>query len=85
MKQFSLSHQGLDLEVEFDDGAFLWHRVRLIVNGEPVDERAVFWGTTRLRTSRPQPVIVDARAGFFGPQTPVLREDSQSIPFEKSS
>lgn len=85
MKQYALTHEGLSLVVEFDQGPLFWCRARLIVNDEPVDERAVFWGTTRLRTSKPRTVVVDAKAGFFGPKRPVLRDDGGSIRFDKSS
>lgn len=84
MKQFALHHEGLNLEVEFDQGPLFWYRVRLIVNDEPVDERTLFSGTTRLRTSSPRPVVVDTKSGFFGPKKPVLREGAESIPFSKS-
>lgn len=79
-----MTHEGLKLDVEFDQGPLLWYRARLIVDDEPVDERGVFWGTTRLRASRPRPVVVDAKTGFFGPKKPVLRNGSQSIKFGKS-
>ncbi|GAA4831364.1 hypothetical protein [Garicola koreensis] len=85
MKQYTLTHEGLTVDVEFDLGMLFWYRARLIVNDEPVDERAVFWGTTRLRTSNPRPVVVDAKTGFFGPKTPVLRDHAESIPFDKRS
>ena len=81
MKQVTRTHEGHALEVEFDQGPLFWYRARLIINDEPVDERAVFWGTTRLRASSPRRVVVDAKTGFFGPKRPVLREGADSIPF----
>lgn len=83
MKQYALTQNGLDLLVEFDQGATFWYRARLIVNNEVVDERSVFWGTTRLRASQPRPVVVEATAGFLGPKRVVLHEGGKSIPFTK--
>jgi hypothetical protein len=83
MKQFSLDHDGMTLTVEFDQGALFWYRARLIVDGETVDERAVLWGTTRLRTTRPVPLVVDAAVGFWGPRGAVLRDGQRTIAFTK--
>lgn len=81
MKQFSLNQNGMNLVVEFDQGTLFWYRARLIVNDEGADESSVFWGTTRLRTARPRPVVVEATAGFFGPKKVVLLDGTQTIPF----
>lgn len=81
MKQFSLSHEGLDLMVEFDQGMLFWYRARLIVNNKVADERSVFYGTTVLRAAHSHPLVVEATAGFFGPKRVVLREGANSIPF----
>lgn len=83
MKHFALDHDGLALEVEFDQGATFWYRVRLIVNNEVTDERNVFWGTTRLRASTPQPLTVDASSGFWGTKKVVLIDGSQKVRFDK--
>lgn len=83
MKQFSLDHNGLNVVVEFDQGALFWSRVRLMINNEVTDERSLFSGTTRLRASRPQPLTVDATMGFFGPRKVVLHDGAQSAAFTK--
>ena len=74
MKQFSLNHDGLNLVVEFDQGTLFWYRARLIVNDEVADENSLFWGTTRLRTTRPRSLVVEAKAGFLGAKKVALRE-----------
>lgn len=84
MKSFSLDHDGLTLEVEFDQGATFWYRARLIINNEVADERNIFWGTTRLRASSPQPLTVDASTGFWGPKKAVLNDGSRKVRFRKS-
>jgi len=83
MKQFSLNHQGLNLVVEFDQGRLFWYRARLIVNDEVADENSVFWGTTRLRTTSPHPLVVEATAGFLGPKKVTLLDGTQRIPCVK--
>lgn len=83
MKQFCLNHDGLNLVVEFDQGTLFWYRVRLIVNDEVADERNLFWGTTRLRSSNPRPLAVEAKAGFLGNKKVSLLGDAQPVPFGK--
>lgn len=83
MKQFSLNHAGTDLVVEADQGALFWYRVRLIADDEVVDQRSLFWGTTRLRAPRPRPAVVEAKAGFFGVKKVKLIAGDQKIPFAK--
>ncbi|OUZ07259.1 hypothetical protein BHE97_17290 [Aeromicrobium sp. PE09-221] len=72
MKQYSLRHDGRTLTVEFDGGSLFWYRVRLIVDGDVVDERSLLVGTTRLRAGRPTSLAVDATVGFWGPKGAVL-------------
>lgn len=83
MKTFALDHDGRPLEVEFDQGATFWHRVRLIVDNEVADERNVFWGTTRLRASTLRPLAVDASSGFWGTKKAVLIDGSDKVRFHK--
>ena len=83
MKTFALDYDGRTLEVEFDQGATFWYRARLIVDNQVVDERNVFWGTTRLRASGPRPLIVDASTGFWGPKKAVLIDGAQELRFSR--
>lgn len=83
MKQFSLDHDGLNLVVEFDQGTLFWYRARLIVDHQVADENSVFWGTTRLRTAQPRPLLVEATTGFLGPKKVTLLDGAQEIPFIK--
>ena len=84
MKQFCLNHDGLNLVVEFDQGALFWYEVRLIVNDEVADERSLLWSTTRLRTSNPRPLAVEAKAGFLGNKKASLLERVEKVPFIKN-
>lgn len=74
MKIRETQANGHRIEVEFDGSRILWHRVRLIVDDVLVDDRAIFAGSTRLRSSSPVSVVVDATVGFFtGKTKAVLR------------
>lgn len=69
--------------MEFDQGATFWYRARLIIDNEVVDERSLFWGTTRLRAATPKPLTVDASSGFWGPEKAVLIDGADKVRFHK--
>lgn len=84
MQQFSLTHDGMDLVVEFDQALTFWNRARLVVDDEVVDERHILNGTTVLRSPRPNALKVEASVGFGGRKRAALIDDAhQKTPFTR--
>lgn len=84
MQQFSLTHAGMDLVVEFDQALTFWNRARLVVDDRVVDERHILNGTTVLRSPRPNALKVEAGVGFGGRKRAALLGDAdQKTPFTR--
>jgi len=67
-KRYGISHDGHDLELEFDKKLVMLNRARLRVDGELVDKARIFYGERQLTTSLPDAtnIVVKVHSGMYG-------------------
>lgn len=70
-KRYGVTHEGHDVELEFDKRRVVLNEARLVVDGEVVDKKKIFYGEKDLTTTAPDgtEIAVAVDSGMIGELT----------------